>query len=70
MIFQMNKKLKFKFKGGFLMKKINKEIVKIEKIYKVIRKEIEIISGSKNSIDKELGYDSIRWGNLLFNWKI
>lgn len=56
----MNKKLKFKFKGGFLMKKINKEIVKIEKIYKVIRKEIEIISGSKNSIDKELGYDSIR----------
>lgn len=60
MIFQMNKKLKFKFKGGFLMKKINKEIVKIEKIYKVIRKEIEIISGSKNSIDKELGYDSIR----------
>ena len=52
------------------MKRINKEIVKIEKIYEVIRKEIEIISGSKNSIDKELSYDIIRWGNLFFNWKI
>ena len=42
------------------MRKIEKEIYKIQEIYRVIRKEIEIISGSDNSIDKELGYDIIR----------
>lgn len=42
------------------MKKIKKEIDKVQEIYRVIRKEIEIISGSNNSIDKELGYDIIR----------
>ena len=42
------------------MMKLDKEILKIQKIYGVIRKEIEIVSGSKNSIDKELAYDLIR----------
>lgn len=42
------------------MKKIEKEILKIQDIYGVIRKEIEIVSGSNDSIDKELGYDIIR----------
>lgn len=42
------------------MMKLNKEILKIRNIYGVIRKEVEIVSGSKDSIDKELAYDLIR----------
>ena len=48
--------------------KLNKEILKIRNIYGVIRKKVEIVSGSKDSIDKELAYDLIRWGYMFFNW--
>ena len=50
------------------MMKLNKEILKIRNIYGVIRKEVEIVSGSKDSIDKEVAYDLIRWGYMFFNW--
>ena len=42
------------------MKKMEREIYKLKEIYGVVKNEVEIASGSKNSIDKELAYDLIR----------
>ncbi len=45
---------------------MKKKFDKIQKIYEVIRNEIEIISGNNNSIDKNIGYEIIRRSNTNF----